>query len=122
MGEPHEILNRQRLAARSRVDAGTLELIFAGECLERVPQRLASLPERGSDDLCEQAIICKPRTLVVQRCEARDGRIDLRRGTKGAWRNHEQPLDPEPDLERDRQSTVFGRRWDRDHAVDNLAL
>ena len=53
--EPHEVRDRERLAARRRIDAGGLEVAAPSQSAdERVAQRLAPLAERGGDDAREQ--------------------------------------------------------------------
>src|SRR6185295_826272 len=52
--KPHEIRNRQRLAARSGIDAGHAERVFAAQRRKRVAQRLAPLAEGRADDTAEQ--------------------------------------------------------------------
>ena len=52
--EPHEIRERERLAARRRIDARVAQCRLVAERSERVAQRLAPLAERRGDDACEQ--------------------------------------------------------------------
>ena len=92
-----------------------------GDRLERVQQRLPALQEDAADQTLERVEVADilPRRPEPQ---AHDRGGDLRRRTKRAGRQRQEPLDVRQQRHLDRQASVVARPWRRREPVGDFLL